>query len=414
MKLIEDRSQAGTRNLARSYRYVTAWLIAGAVLALMLFANSIRDYLYVSRILAVQQVRHELSRYVVSLEQKLRRTPASSPSDLLADTTDSAASELLWVEIRRADGAVLARRGPDRPRLFSADEESAHFRDREPLYKIVPASGGETVVEAFPVYGSALAVLPSPPTPAPASPTGRRSPLVVRARRDARAARRLRHLAHPPDLAISCSGALALLTTVVAAGLGFPLIRARPAAGVAGGSRPTGAVRAAPVSNGGLGAHPPGQRLQAGRAGERRFLRRVSRRRRPHRARDGRRLRQGRPRRARHGRHPRRRALERVAGVRARARARVGRAEPPAVRGRIRLALRQHVLVLLRAASAPAVLRQRRTLPAAPRRREGTRGSRSPVSTPAARCWVFFPRLVSSRPGATSVPATCSSSTRMG
>jgi hypothetical protein len=221
VRLIGDRSQAGTRDLARSYRYVTAWLIAGAILALVLFANSIRDYLYVSRILAVQQVRHDLSRYVVSLEQKIRRTPAPSPSELLADTADSAASELLWVEIRRADGNVLARRGPDRPRLFSTDEESAHFRDREPLYKIVPASGGETVVEAFPVYGSALAVLPSPPTPAPGSPTGRRSPLIVElaaplALSDASVVWRIRR-----DLAISCSGALALLTTVVAAGLGF-------------------------------------------------------------------------------------------------------------------------------------------------------------------------------------------------
>ena len=34
--------------------------IAGAVLALLLLANSIRDYLFVSRLLTVQQVRREL------------------------------------------------------------------------------------------------------------------------------------------------------------------------------------------------------------------------------------------------------------------------------------------------------------------------------------------------------------------
>ena len=43
-------------------RWVTAWLVAGGVLAVLLFANSIRDYPFVWRILAVQQVRQELSQ----------------------------------------------------------------------------------------------------------------------------------------------------------------------------------------------------------------------------------------------------------------------------------------------------------------------------------------------------------------
>ena len=223
MRLTRSPFQGRTRNPARTYRWVAAWLIAGAILALVLLANSVRDYQYVSRILAVQQVRHELSRYVVALEQKLRRPPtaAASPLEILADTTDSAPAELTWVEIRRSDGAVLARRGGESARLFSTDEESTHFRDREALYKIVPAASGETVVEVFPVYGSSLATLPSPPNPPSGPVTGRRSPLVVEIAaplglRDASVVWRIRR-----DLAISCSGALALLATVVAAGLGF-------------------------------------------------------------------------------------------------------------------------------------------------------------------------------------------------
>jgi hypothetical protein len=50
-----------------------AWLIAGAVLAVLLLANSIRDYLFVSQLLAVQQVRRQLGQQVAALEQKLRR-----------------------------------------------------------------------------------------------------------------------------------------------------------------------------------------------------------------------------------------------------------------------------------------------------------------------------------------------------
>jgi hypothetical protein len=216
------RRASGTsnRNVARTYRYVTAWLVAGAVLALLLLANSIRDYLYVSRILAVQQVRHELSRYVVALEQQLRRSTAPGPSlpEALANAADGSSAELLWAEIRRPDGTVLAHRGGAGTRPFTTDEESAHFRSRESIYRIVPASGGEAVVEAFPLYSSGTAV----PLPATATgPAPRRSLLVVEVAaplvlRDASVFWRIRR-----DLVINFSAALALLATAVAAGFGL-------------------------------------------------------------------------------------------------------------------------------------------------------------------------------------------------
>jgi hypothetical protein len=58
---------------ARTRRWAMAWLFAGAVLAVLLLANSIRDYLFVSQLLAVQQVRRQLGQQVAALEQKLRR-----------------------------------------------------------------------------------------------------------------------------------------------------------------------------------------------------------------------------------------------------------------------------------------------------------------------------------------------------
>jgi hypothetical protein len=223
VRLIPRSSQASRRDVARTYRWVTASLIAGAVLALLLLANSIRDYLFVSRLLTVQQVRQELSQYVVVLEQKLRRspTPGSLPLELLAEAMDSASDKPLWIEIRRPDGSVLARRGSAGARLFSSDEESAHFRSRQALYGIVPASGGEAVVEVFPVYSSGLAALPPPTTSGSGPSTARRSlvvvevaaPLVVR---DASVVWPIRR-----NLVINCSGALALLAAVVAAGLGL-------------------------------------------------------------------------------------------------------------------------------------------------------------------------------------------------
>jgi hypothetical protein len=223
VRLTRRSSPTSRMDLARTYRWVTASVIAGAVLALLLLANSIRDYLFVSRLLTVQQVRHRLSQYVVALDQKLRRPAASGASLLeqLADTADSAVDKPLWIEIRRPDGTVLARQGSAGPRLFSSEEESAHFRSREALYRIVPTTDGEVVVEVFPVYASTLAI-PPPPTASASSPsTAPRSlvavevaaPLVVR---DASVIWPIRR-----NLIINCSGALALLAAVVAAGLGF-------------------------------------------------------------------------------------------------------------------------------------------------------------------------------------------------
>lgn len=222
MRLTRRSSPDSRRDLAWTYRWVTAWLIAGGVLAVLLLANSIRDYRFVWRILAVQQVRQELSRQMVALEQKLRRPSAPAPPTVerLAVALDDA-SEPLWIEIRRPDGSVLARRGSPGARSFSSEEESAAFRNRGHLYRVVPFSGGEAVVEAFPLYSSALIVPPAAGPPASAPPAPRRSLVVVEiaapfAVRDATVIWPIRR-----NLLVNCSGALALLATVVIAGFGF-------------------------------------------------------------------------------------------------------------------------------------------------------------------------------------------------
>ncbi len=223
MGLTRVSSPPSGPDLARARRWVTASLIAAAVLALLILANSIRDYLYVSRLLTVRQVRETLSQHVVALEQTLRRTPTPGLSLLeqLAEATKGAPDEPLWIEIRRPDGSVLARLGSAGARQFSSDEESAHFRNREALYKVVPVSGGEAVVEVFPLYSSGLAVPPPLVPTGPAPPAPRRSLVAVEiaaplAVRDASVNWPTRR-----NLVINCSGALALLAAAAAAGRGF-------------------------------------------------------------------------------------------------------------------------------------------------------------------------------------------------
>ena len=232
MKSAAPARRTGRSQAARTRRWVNAWLIAAALLAVLLLANSVRDYFRVWRILAIQQVRHQAAQYVVGLEQRLRRSamPALLSGEVLAPESEPSLDDALWVEVRSPDGAVLARRGDGGGRIFTAEEQSAHFRDHQPLYKVVPSAAGEIVVEVLPLRGTGLAApartTPSPPGSIPGR--GPRSvlaveiaaPLVIR---DASVLGPIRQ-----DLAISCSGALALLATVVVAAAGWkPSSRSR-------------------------------------------------------------------------------------------------------------------------------------------------------------------------------------------
>jgi hypothetical protein len=209
---------------ARTRRWVAAWLVAAALLAILLLANSVGDYIHVRRILAVQQVRHLMAEYVARLEQRLRQpaVPAMTTGEMLTPEAGPTLDDALWLELRRPDGSVLARRGNVVPGTFTAEEQSDHFRAHQPLFKVIPSPAGEAVVEVFPLYGTALGA-PVDSRASSGAATGRvpRSllaveiavPLVVRDPSILRPIRR--------NLVIACSGALALLVTVVVAGVAF-------------------------------------------------------------------------------------------------------------------------------------------------------------------------------------------------
>jgi serine phosphatase RsbU (regulator of sigma subunit) len=207
---------------ARTRRWLTVWLIAAALLAVLLLANSVRDYVVVWRILATQQVRHRMAQYVVALEQALRRspTPALLGNELPAVEPERTLDDALWIEVRRPDGSVLALRGSIPGRTFTLGEEISHFRSHEPLYRIVPSSAGDAVVEVFPLRVAGVA--PSAggsPAQGTSSEGGRRplftveiaTPLAVRDRAILWPIRQ--------NLIINCTGAFALLATVVIAAL---------------------------------------------------------------------------------------------------------------------------------------------------------------------------------------------------
>lgn len=198
----------------RIYRWVTAWLWVSALIALLLLANSIRDYRFVSRFIATQQVRHQMGQRATTLEHQLRQNPLTR--ETAVNSLMEAGGNPEWIELRDADGRVLEHAGGAAQRLFSEDAERSHARNHEPLFTVVATSVGDLVVEVFPLHA------PATPMPAiPPSPSSPPAPLMLEI---AMPLSSVDHSVFWPirrNLFINCSGALALLVTVVVAGLGF-------------------------------------------------------------------------------------------------------------------------------------------------------------------------------------------------
>jgi Stage II sporulation protein E (SpoIIE) len=198
----------------RIYRWVTAWLYLSAVIALLLLANSIRDYRFVSRVIATQQVRHQMNQHAAALERQLRQDPDARSSAV--KSVMEAGGNPLWIELRGPDGKVLEHVGVAAQEIFSEDEEHTHARNHEPLYRVVATTAGDVVVEVFAIRA------PSTPLPANRPPqSGPPAPMMLEIATPLNSVDQSNFLPIRRNLLINCSGALALLVTVVVAGLGF-------------------------------------------------------------------------------------------------------------------------------------------------------------------------------------------------
>jgi len=219
MNSISQAFETSKTRSQRIYRWVSAWLSLSAVIALLLLANSIRDYRFVSNLIAREQVRHKMSQHAAALEHQLRQIPIDSRSNSNPALDDSDHS--LWIELRGPDGKVITRAGQAAQRPFSDEQERTQARDHEPLYAVVSTSAGDTVVEVFPLhvpFGPRPASTPPVPNVAePNAPT----PLMLEIAMPLSAADPSIFWPIRRNLFINCSGAMALLVTIVIAGMGF-------------------------------------------------------------------------------------------------------------------------------------------------------------------------------------------------
>ncbi len=61
MSLLPFSVNTSSSRAAGRYRWVLLWFSIGCVIAVILMVNAVRDYVFVSRLLATQQVRHQMT-----------------------------------------------------------------------------------------------------------------------------------------------------------------------------------------------------------------------------------------------------------------------------------------------------------------------------------------------------------------
>ncbi len=208
------KTAADSRSAGR-YRWVTVWLSIGGLIALLLIANTVRDYIFVSRILATQQVRHQMTQLAAQVEQHLRHSEVSS--DTLQAALSGTARGEEAVDLRTSDGVLVEHLGSSFPAAaFSLDEVHQSFAQHEALFRTVSTPKGEVIVEVFPLRGgrppgNALALQP-PIQPRPlilevALPLKDADPAVLKPIRK--------------NVFIDLEAAASLLATVLLAGFGL-------------------------------------------------------------------------------------------------------------------------------------------------------------------------------------------------
>jgi hypothetical protein len=199
------------------YRWVIVWLCISVVIALLLLANSLRDYRFVSRFIAIQQVRHQMGQAANTLERQLRQDPLTRSADV--KSLMQADGSPVWIELRGPDEQVLEHAGLASRRLFTNEDEHTHSRNHEPLFTTFTTSAGDVVVEVFAIHAPGAPISAS--QPAQPGRQGPPTPLLLEIAMPLSSVDPSIFWPIRRNLFINCSGALALLVTVVIAGLGF-------------------------------------------------------------------------------------------------------------------------------------------------------------------------------------------------
>jgi hypothetical protein len=157
-----------------------AALVFGSLVGVLLLAQSIFGYYYVSRRLVRDQLQREAERQAVRLERALRALDspdAAAINRALAEHLEEQQQRISWLRIVDVRGAVLAQAGTPVGDPFSAGEIRRSLDDRRDLHRMDETPGGRIFVAAGPIRAPVFG--PAPPNGAGPPPDRRRGPRLL-------------------------------------------------------------------------------------------------------------------------------------------------------------------------------------------------------------------------------------------
>ena len=131
-----------------------AFVAGGVVLGLILLAQTVSTYVYVSGNLVTQEGLRDAERYMASAQRMIRRAEATDAvrlTSVLTDLREESAGHIVWMRLVEPGGSVVASSGmpTGEPLSFSSLRET--MRDRGVFYETRETPDGPVLVTVSPI-----------------------------------------------------------------------------------------------------------------------------------------------------------------------------------------------------------------------------------------------------------------------
>jgi len=143
----------GTEQTKRLRRWFRAALVVGAALALVVLVNSVTNYTFISRRVAIEQLRREMARTAVALDARVQQHGSIDRHRLAEIVAElrAGSSNIAWIEARTRDRQLTARDGVAAAPAFTDDKIRTLLRNRQPVTAVKTVNGEELVVDLMPM-----------------------------------------------------------------------------------------------------------------------------------------------------------------------------------------------------------------------------------------------------------------------
>lgn len=144
-----------SREKIAGYFWVKVSIAIGLILGLLLLAQTVGTYRYVSRSLVRQEAQNEADRKVTALGRLTRTNPrdATALNQAIDELMKEAPEKIAWMRVLNNDGTVIASGGnlKDAPH-WTSDSLRTEMANRGPREDVREAEGGEVLLNVGPFF----------------------------------------------------------------------------------------------------------------------------------------------------------------------------------------------------------------------------------------------------------------------